>query len=142
MSQLRAVLPFPVAQPVDGVLSPASTGPGSFRPASSTVLVGESPRRTTHAKRRMRPVRVVETSVGDLPVLTLQDPSDVQGAVVYDCQPPLLPVSLYLSGIGPLSGLPTVVSPSVVMPPQENGLTVSGGGTRMDWLFRSLGLLH
>ena len=27
----------------------------------------------------MRPVRVVETSVGDLPVLTLQDPSDVQG---------------------------------------------------------------
>ena len=27
MSQLRALLPLPVAQPVDGVLSPASTGP-------------------------------------------------------------------------------------------------------------------
>ena len=33
MSQLCALLPLPVAQPVDGVLSPASTGPGSLRPA-------------------------------------------------------------------------------------------------------------
>ena len=47
-------------------------------------LVGESPRRTRRAKRWIRPVRVMETSVRHLPVLTLQDPSDVQGAVVYD----------------------------------------------------------
>ena len=127
MSQLRALLPLLVAQPMDGVLLLASTGPGSLRQASSTQLVGESPRRTRHAKRRMRPVCVVETSVGDLPVLTLQDPSDVQGAVVYDCRPPLLPVFLHLSGIGPLSGLPTVVSASVVVPPREDGLTISGG---------------
>ena len=71
----------------------------------------------------MRPLHVVETSVRDLPVLTLQDPSDVQGAVVYDCRPPLLPVSLDMSGIGPLSGFSTVVSASVVVP-----LTISGGG--------------
>ena len=114
------------------------------RPRSVTELVEKSPRTTRHAraKRRMRPVRVVETSVGDLPVPTLQDPSDVQGAVVYDCRLLLLPVSLDLSGIGLLSGLPTVVSASVCVPPQDNGLTVSGGGTQMDWLFRSLGLLH
>ena len=93
MSQLRALLPLPVAQPVDGVLSPASTGPESLCQASSTELVGESPRRTRRAKRWMRLVHVVETSVGDLLVLTLQDPSDVQGPVVYDCWPPLLPVS-------------------------------------------------
>ena len=74
-------------------------------------------------------VRVVERSVGDLPVLTLQDPSDVQGAVVYDCRPPLLPVSLQLSDIGPLSGLPTVVSASVAVPPWEDGLTISGVGS-------------
>ena len=59
MLQLRALLPLPVAQPVDGVLSPASTGPGSVCQASPTELVGESPRRTRRAKRRMRPVHVV-----------------------------------------------------------------------------------
>ena len=117
MSLLRALLPLPVDQPTDSVLSPVSTGPGSIRQAGSAELVGESPRRTRRAKRGMRPVRVVERSVGDLPVLTLQDPSDVQGAMVYDCRPPLLPVSLQLSGIGSLSGLPTVVSASVAVPP-------------------------
>ena len=30
----------------------------------------------------MRPVRVLEESVGDLPTLTVQDPSDLQGAMV------------------------------------------------------------
>ena len=99
-----------MALPTDSVLSPVSTGPGSIRQASSAELVGESPIRTRRAKRRMRPVRVVERSVGDLSVLTRQDPLDVQGAMVYDCRPPLLPVSLQLSDIGPLSGLPTVVS--------------------------------
>ena len=58
-------------------------------------------------------MRVVEISFGDLPVLTLQDPSDVQGAVVFDCRPPLLPVSLDLSGMGLLSGLPPAASASV-----------------------------
>ena len=100
MSQLRALLPVPVAQPVDGVLSPTSTGPGSLCLAGSAEFVGKSPRTTRRAKRWVRPVRVVETSVGDLPVLTLQHPSAVQGGVVFDCRPPLLPVSLDLSGIG------------------------------------------
>ena len=80
-------------------------------------------------KRWMWPVCVVESSVGDLPVLTLQDPSDIQGAMVYDCRPPLLPVSLQLSGIGPLSGLPTAVSASVAVTPWEYGLTISGVGS-------------
>ena len=128
MSQLRALLPLPVAPPTNGVLSPVSTGPGSLRQASSAELVGESPRRIRRARRRMWPVYVVDTSVCNLPVFTLQDPSDVQGAVVYDCRPPLLPVSLDLSGIGPLSGLSTVVKASVVVPPREDGLTISVGG--------------
>ena len=128
MSQLQALLPFPVALTTNGVLSPVSTGPGSLRHTSSAELVGESPRRTRRAKRRMRPVRVVETLVRDLPVLTLQDPSDVQGAVVYDCRPPLLPVSLDLSGIDPVSGLSTIISASVIVPPRVDGLPISGGG--------------
>ena len=50
-------------------------------------------------------------------------------------RPPMdqyLPVSLDLSGIGPLSDLPTVVSTSAVVPPWENGLTISGGG--LGWI--------
>ena len=53
---------------MDGVLSPASTGPSSSSPAGSAEFVGKSPRTTRRAHRRMRPVRVMETSVGDLPV--------------------------------------------------------------------------
>ena len=46
--------------------------------------------------------------------------------MVYDCRPPLIPVSLQLSDIGPLSGQPTVVSASVAVPPWEDRLTISG----------------
>ena len=84
------------------MLSPVPSGPVSMRHARSAELESESPRRTRHESRRMRPVRVLEESVGDLPTLTVQDPSDLQGAIVYDCRPPLLPVSLQLDDIGPL----------------------------------------
>ena len=77
----------------------------------------------------MRPVRVMEGSVGDLPILTIQDPSDVQGAMVYDCRPPLRPVSLQLSDIDPLSGQFIVVLVSVDVPPWEDGLTIGGVGS-------------
>ena len=65
-------------------------------------------------------------SVGDLPILTFPDPSDLQGALVYDCRPPLLPVSLQLVDIGPLPLRPTVVSASLTAPPWEDGIAVSG----------------
>ena len=67
-------------------------------------------------------------SVGDLPILTIQDPSDVQGASDYDYRPLLLPMSLQLSDIGPLPGRPTVVSTILAVPPGEDGLTISGVG--------------
>ena len=102
--------------------------------------MGKSPRTTRRAKRWVRPVRVVETSIGDLPVLTLQDPSDVQGVVVFDCRPPLLPVSLDLSGIGLLSGLPPVASASVGVPPNEHGLSISGGGDSDVLIISELGV--
>ena len=138
-SQLCALLPLPVAQPVDGVLSPSSTDPRPLRPVGATEFVGQPPRTTRRAKRQVRPVRVVETSVGDLPVLTLQDPSDVQWAVVFDCRPPLLLVSLDLSGIGLLSALPPAASASVGVPPRDHGLSISGG---LSWSSHSLRLLH
>ena len=77
-------------------------------------------------ERRMRPVRVVGESVGDLPILMIQDPTDLQGALVYGCRPPLLPVSLQLEDIGSLPLRPTVVSASLAAPPWEDGMAVSG----------------
>ena len=128
MSRLRTLLPSPVTQSKDSVLSPVSTGPVSLRQASSAELEVESPRRTIYAKWRIRPVRVMGGLVGDLPILTIQDPLDVQGARVYDCRPPLLPVLLQLSDIGPLPVRPTVVSASLAVPPWEDGLAISGVG--------------
>ena len=106
-ARLRALLPPAVAQSREGMLSPVSSGPVSLRHARSAELELESPRRTRRARRRMRPVRVM----GELTILTIQDPSDLQGALVYDCWPPLIPVSLQLEDIGPLQ--PTVVSASL-----------------------------
>ena len=56
-------------------------------------------RLTRRDRRRLRPVRILEESVSELPTLTAQDPSDLQGALVYDCRPALLPVSLRLDDI-------------------------------------------
>ena len=74
----------------------------------------------------MRPIRVMGELVGDLPILTIQDPSDLQGAIMYDCWPPLLPVSLQLEDIGLLPLRPTVVSANLAAPPRENGFAVGG----------------
>ena len=87
MSRLRALLASQVAQPRDKVVSPVSTSSVSLRPVSSAELVGKSPRRTRRAKRQIKPVHVMKGSVGDLPILTIQDPADVQGEMVYDCRP-------------------------------------------------------
>ena len=87
MSKLRALLPVPVVLPSDTASPPVE-------------LRDESPRWTRRAQRRIRPVRVMAGSVSDLPILTLQDPADAQGALVYDCRPPLLPVSLQLGNLG------------------------------------------
>ena len=76
---------------------------------------------------RDRSVHVVKTSVRDLPVLTLQDPSDVQGAVVYNCRPPLLRV-IRSEWYWPLSGLSTVVSASVIVPPPVGWTANQWGG--------------
>ena len=48
-------------------------------------------------------MRVEEPAVVNVPVLTIQDPLAAAGAVVLDCRPPLLPVSMDIRGID-LSG--------------------------------------
>ena len=97
LSQLRVLLPVPVAQPAAGVVLPDSSGSSSSHSAESPEVVEKLPRTTKRAYRQRRPVRVMEPSVDKLPVLTIQDPSAAAGTVVLDCRPPLLPVTMYIS---------------------------------------------
>ena len=108
------------------MLSPIPSGPVSTCHARSAELESESPRRTRRARRRMRPVRVLEESVSELPTSTAQDPSDLQGAIVYDCRTPLLPVSVRLEDIGPLPLRRTVVLTSLDAPPREDCMAIGG----------------
>ena len=126
LAGLRALLSPAAGRPRGEMLSPVSSSPVLTRHARSAELESESPRRTRRAKRRIQPVRVLDESVGDLQTLTVQDPSDLQGAIVYDCRPPLLPVSLRLEDIGPLPMRQTVVSASLAAPPQEDCMAIGG----------------
>ena len=77
------------------MMSPVPSSPVSTHHARSAEQHSESPRKTRRARRRMRPVRVLEES-----------------AIVYNFRPPFLPVSLRLEDIGPLPLRRTVVSAS------------------------------
>ena len=44
-------------------------------------------------------MRVEKPAVVSVPVLTIQDPLAAAGAVVLDCRPPLLPVSMDIKGV-------------------------------------------
>ena len=70
-------------------------------------------------------MRVMDRLGCALPVLTLQDPADAQGAVVYDCRPPLLPVSLQLGELGMLARVRPAAWAGVAVPPWEVGPSVS-----------------
>ena len=88
MTRLRALLPTP----------PSMNG----EPTSSPEAVqGATPRSKRRVHRPFRPVRVMSAAVGELPVLTLQDPADVVRASVIDCRPPVLPVSIPLRALSP-----------------------------------------
>ena len=56
----------------------------------------------------------------NIPVLTIQDPLAVAGAVVLDCRPPLFPVSMDISGVD-LSAIrvPPMSAGAVVLPPSR-----------------------
>ena len=76
--------------------------PVSSPGARSVAQDSETPRLPGRGRRRMRPMGVLQESVGALQVVTAQEASDMQGALVHDCRPPLLPVSLRLEDIGEL----------------------------------------
>ena len=89
--------PLPAVPPAVGVISPDSSSSGSLCPAGSPEVMDRSPRTTRRAFRCRRPVRVLEPPVENIPVLMIQNPLAAAGAVVLDCRPPLLSVSMDIS---------------------------------------------
>ena len=74
-------------------------------------------------------MRVEEPSVVNIPVLTIQDPLAAAGAVVLDCRPPLLPVSMDIRGVDLSAGrLPAMSAVMDVLPPDVSCCPWGGGG--------------
>ena len=112
-------------------VSPVASSPVSSPGARSVEQDSETHRLTRRGRRRMRPVGVLQDSVGDLQVVTAQEASDMQGALVYDCRPPLLPVSLRLEDIGALPLRRTVASASLAALPQVDLMEIAGVNPKM-----------
>ena len=120
MSQATALAQCDMASPV-----PPSTV--SARHARSSEVESESPRKTRHAGRQMRPTRVCDKLVGvESPTLPVQDIPDLTGAIIYDCRSPLLPVSLRLRDIGLSPRARPVASASLAAPPPEDSMVIGG----------------
>ena len=76
-------------------------------------------------------MRVEEPAVVSVPVLTIQDPLAAAGAVVLDCRPPLLPVSMDIRGVDLSAGRLPAVSAGMdgILPGREPLSNGGGGGT-------------
>ena len=75
----------------------------------------------------MRPTRVCDEPVSvTSPTIADQAIPDFTGAVVYDCRPPHLPVSLRLKDIGLLPRARPVASASLAAPPPEETMVIGG----------------
>ena len=84
LSRIRSLLP-----PPEGDDTPPETG---------SVLTPKSVRRQ---HRVTQPKRLFAEEVGEGPLLTEQNPAEMAGETVIDCRPPMLPVSIPLSGLSP-----------------------------------------
>ena len=141
LSQLRALLPLPTFLPTTGG-SPDTTCSSLLCAAGSPDVVGASPRPSRCAIRLRRPVRIMESPVQNVPLLMVQDPLAAAGAVVLDCRPPLLPVSMDISDVD-LSAIraPAVSAEAGVFPPEREQSFGGGGGDLLSLIAR-WGLFH
>ena len=70
----------------------------------------------------------MESPVWDAPLLTVQDPLAAAGAVVLDCRPPLLPVSMDISGVDLSAIRASAMSAETAAFPPEREQSCGGGG--------------
>ena len=108
----------------------------------STDGVCASPRPSRRAIGRRRPIRAMESPERIAPRLTVQDPLAAAGAVVLDCRPPLLPVSMNVSGVD-LSAIQssTMAAEADAVPPErEQSLGGGGGGDLLSLICPELGV--
>ena len=82
LPRLRALLPSP-----GGSDDPSGNGYGS------------TPTSVRRLRRMSRPTRLFPGSALDVPILTEENPAEMVGEPVFDCRPPLLPVSIPLSDL-------------------------------------------
>ena len=78
LTHLRASVSQAAGQLRRDTTSPAASSPVSTRHVRSAERESETSRLTQGGHRRLRPVRILEESVSELPTLTVQDPSDLQ----------------------------------------------------------------
>ena len=120
VSQASALAQCDLASLVPG----SSVSPCHVHPCD---VVSESPRKTRRVRRRMRPTRVRDEPVR-VPSPTTADRAiqDLSGAVIYDCRPRLLPVSIQLKDIGRSPRFRPVASASLAAPPAEETMVIGG----------------
>ena len=141
LSQLQALLPSPVTLPPARVVRPESSGSGLSRPVSLPEVVLDPARTMRRAHRWRRPVRVEEPAVVSVPVLTLQDPLAAMGAVVLDCRPSLLPVSMDISVVDMSAvRLPAMSATMDGLLPGREQLSTGGGGDLLGLICPELGV--
>ena len=104
--------------------------PGSTPPTGR----GSTPKSVRRLHRSLQPRRLLSEAVDDGPLLTLQNPADVVGETVFDCQPSVLPVSIPLSGLSPgtvaearesISFQPSEETGKSIMDMDTNEITIS-----------------
>ena len=90
IERLRALLPPPRCTEGESA-SPPETGRGAT-PRSARLL-----------HRSSRPMRRMSEAVDDGPFLTVQNPADMVGETVIGCRPSVLPVSIPLNALSPIT---------------------------------------
>ena len=116
LAQLRALLPLEtIASTADG--SSGTACPPGASTTSRTDGVDATPR--PPRRRRRQRVQFRDTPDQIAPRLTEQDPLMAAGAVVFDCRPALLPVSVNLSGIDMRASRSAISSAELVLVPPE-----------------------
>ena len=125
LAQLRALLPAnTIVLTAGGPSGPACSPVPST--AGQTDGFSATPR---PPGRRRRREKIMDTPAQIAPRLTEQDPRMAAGAVVFDCRPALLPVSLDVSGID-MRAVRHSIPPakSVVVLPYMSSNSGGGGG--------------